>query len=109
MVRAVESAVAWFKEVRLENIREVRKKAPGTEKGYDKVIVSDPNAEPMWGRFYEIGSNRPFFCSRDGVVRYSLAEISYETAQTGIPGTRRGPAKVLNELYPKWKAEQNTK
>ena len=32
----------------------------------------------MWARFYEIGTNRPIFCSRDGVPRKTLAEISCE-------------------------------
>ena len=37
-----------------------------------------PDAGPIWARFYEIGSNRPVFVGRDGVVKYSVAEIEPE-------------------------------
>ena len=44
----------------------------------DKVIVPDPSAPPLWARFYEIETNRPFFCGRDGVKKYDIAEIEAE-------------------------------
>ena len=33
------------------------------------------NARPIWARHYEIGTNRPIFAGRDGIKKYSLAEI----------------------------------
>ena len=50
-------------------------KAP---RGKDKVVVKDPNAPGLWARFYEIGTNRPIFCDRDGVAKHDLSEIGYE-------------------------------
>jgi pectinesterase len=46
--------------------------------GKDRVVIDDPNAPPLWARFYEIGMNRPFFCGRDGVKKYRLADIEAE-------------------------------
>src|SRR6185295_11796166 len=75
---SIESAMKWFETSKLTGIRQVQNPDPSLPKGYDKVIVADPNATPLWARFYEIGSNRPIFCGRDGVIKYSLAEIEYE-------------------------------
>lgn len=55
-----------------------KKKKESAPKGYDKVVVKDPSAPSLWARFYEIGTNKPIFCSRDGKPRETLAEISYE-------------------------------
>jgi PelA/Pel-15E family pectate lyase len=44
----------------------------------DRVVVKDPNAPPLWARFYEIENNRPFFSGRDGVKKYTMAEIEQE-------------------------------
>ena len=59
-------------------IRVEKKKKESVPKGYDKVVVKDPSAPWLWARFYEIGTNTPVFCSRDGKPRETLAEISYE-------------------------------
>ena len=39
--------------------------------------MSDPGAPPLWARF-TIETNRPMFSGRDGVKKYSLAEIERE-------------------------------
>jgi PelA/Pel-15E family pectate lyase len=78
IIDAVQGAVSWFNEVKLIGIRQIKKEAKGSSNGWDKVVVRDASAPPMWARFYEIGTNRPIFCSRDGVPRKTLAEISYE-------------------------------
>lgn len=71
IIRAVNAGVAWFDAVKLTGIR------VETRDG-NKVVVKDPNAPPLWARFYEIGTNRPFFCGRDGVKKYDIAEIEAE-------------------------------
>jgi PelA/Pel-15E family pectate lyase len=68
---AVDAAVAWFDSVQLKGIRETRVDG-------DKRIVPDPDAPPLWARFYEIGSNRPIFVGRDGVKKYDISEIESE-------------------------------
>jgi PelA/Pel-15E family pectate lyase len=101
IVRSIEAAVAWFREVRITGIREVRQPVPGTPGG-NKVIVADPTAPPLWARFYELGTNRPIFSGRDSVIRYSIAEIESER-RNGYRWYTDHPAKLLDHDYPGWK------
>lgn len=73
---AINAAVRWFEKVRIDNIRiETFTNEDGKP---DRRMVSDPDATPLWARFYELDDNRPFFCDRDGIKKYSLSEIGYE-------------------------------
>jgi PelA/Pel-15E family pectate lyase len=69
--RAIKGGVQWYKDVRITGIRQV-------VVDNDKKIVSNAGASALWARFYEIGTNRPFFCGRDGVKKYDLAQIESE-------------------------------
>jgi PelA/Pel-15E family pectate lyase len=71
VIRAIEAGVRWFDAVKITGIRQ-------DQVNGDKVIVPDKNAPPLWARFYEIDTNRPFFCGRDGVKKYDIAEIEAE-------------------------------
>jgi pectate lyase len=104
VVRAVRGAARWFESAKLPGIRVVRKKDPKAPKGYDKVVVKDPKAAPMWARFYEIGTNRPIFSDRDGVAKHSLAEIGYER-RNGYAWLGYWPRDLLAKEYPAWKAK----
>src|SRR4030095_4955126 len=101
VIEAVQSAVAWFARVKLMGIRLVNKPEASLPKGYDLVVVPDAQAEPLWARFYEIGTNRPIFCGRDGVIKSSLAEIEYER-RTGYNWYTTAPAELLARDYPNW-------
>jgi len=99
---AIESAVKWFEASKLTGIKQVEKPDPSLPKGYDKVIVADPNASPLWARFYEIGTNRPIFCGRDGEIKFSLAEIEYER-RVGYGWYTDAPARLLAEDHLRWR------
>jgi PelA/Pel-15E family pectate lyase len=71
IIRSVQAGVAWFAAVKLTGLRQTRVDR-------NKVMIPDPDAPPLWARFYDIDTNRPFFCGRDGVKKYSLAEIESE-------------------------------
>ncbi len=68
---AVEAAMTWLKESRAVGISYVKDDPNGV------YFVEDPRGS-LWYRFYEIGTNKPIFCDRDGVKKYSIAEISEE-------------------------------
>lgn len=68
---SIRAGVRWYEESRLTGIRQVID-------GGDKRIVADPTAPPLWARFYTLDGNRPFFCGRDGVKRYDIAQIEAE-------------------------------
>jgi len=64
-VRAVQSAVAWLQA------RSVR--------GYSYAkyeLKSDPNGVPLWGRLYEIGTNRVIMANRDGIKLYDWNKLT---------------------------------
>lgn len=100
IIQAIQSAVAWFDRVKITGIRQVNK-PDDSERGSDKVIIKDATAPPIWARFYQIGTNRPLFCGRDGKIKYNLAEIEHER-RTGYSWYGRGPAELLNRDYPIW-------
>jgi len=64
-------------------------------------LVEDRSAAPLWARFYELGTNRPIFCGRDSVVKYSMAEIEYER-RNGYRWYTDRAAKLLAVDYPEW-------
>lgn len=101
VILAVKSAIAWFEEVKIEGQRVERKQDPALPKGFDLVVVDDPEASPLWARFYELGTNRPMFVGRDGVVKYRLEEIEYER-RVGYSYLRNYAEDLLKEDYPQW-------
>lgn len=100
--RAIEAGVAWLEASKVTGIRLERTEDPSLPKGYDLKAVEDPNAEVLWARFYEIDTNRPFFCGRDGVKKYSMNEIEAER-RSGYAWLRPF-AKDIPKEYAKWKA-----
>ncbi|RXP46897.1 pectate lyase [Lutibacter sp. HS1-25] len=97
---AINSAVEWFEKVKITGLKEVR---TYNEKGKvtDKKMVADENAEPIWARFMELDDNRPFFCDRDGVKKYSIEEIGAER-RNGYGWYTDQPKEVFKK-YARWK------
>jgi PelA/Pel-15E family pectate lyase len=102
VAEAVEGAVAWLRDARIEGRRVERVPAPELPGGFDVVVRDDPQAPPLWARFYEIGTNRPMFLGRDGVVRATLAEIEPER-RTGYSWLGPYAADLLARRYPAWR------
>jgi PelA/Pel-15E family pectate lyase len=105
VVQAVEGAVAWFETAKLLGIRVEQKQDSKAPKGLDRVVVEDPSAPPLWARFYEIGTNLPMFCDRDGVVKRKLSEIGYER-RNGYAWLGEWPLKLVEKEYPAWRKKQ---
>jgi PelA/Pel-15E family pectate lyase len=101
VVEAIESAVAWFNSAQLSGIRWVERADKSTPGGFERTVVKDPQAPPLWARFYEIGTNRPVFEGRDNVVRYSVLEIEAER-RNGYSWYTEVPFKIINRDYPAW-------
>ena len=101
VIAAVQGAVEWFDRAKLVGIRQIRKEDKSKPKGWDKVVGKDPSAPPIWARFYTIGTNKPIFCSHDGIPKDTLAEISYER-RTGYSWLGYYAADLLAKDYPAW-------
>ena len=100
IIAAVEGSIEWFRSVAIHGMR--LDKFTDAEGQDDKWIVADPDANPLWARFYEIGSNRPIFLDRDSVVRYSFSEIGQER-RTGYAYYGSWAARLLADEYPRWR------
>jgi len=99
VIEAVNGAVNWFENYKIEGIRlEMTINEDGKR---DRIVVEDQNAPPIWGRFNDLETGKPFFCSRDGIKRETMAEISHER-RNGYGWYTNAPAEVLKR-YPEWK------
>ena len=101
VTKAIESAISWFEKSKLTGIKWEEKPDSLKPGGFDRVVVKDPNAGPIWARFYEIGTNRPIFIGRDSQIKYDVAEIEAER-RNGYSWYVDKPAKLLSKEYPAW-------
>jgi len=101
IIQAIESAVAWFEASRLHGFRLQTVTGPAYEHGRDRIVVADADAPPLWARFYEIGTNRPMFSGRDGVIQYELADIEHER-RNGYSWLGGYATALLEREYPTW-------
>jgi len=85
VVDAIESAVAWFKQSELK----------------------DFEGKPVWARFYQIGTNRPIFVGRDGVVKYDVNQIDEERRKNYAWYVYEA-GELLNNDYPAWLNRRTT-
>lgn len=99
IIAAVDGAIEWFDNHRIKGIKVETIVNEDGEK--DRVVVEDASAPDLWARFYDLETGRPFFCSRDGIKRNSLAEISYNR-RNGYSWYTNAPEKILRK-YTEWK------
>ena len=92
---AIAGAVAWFESAKLEGIRV--EKVDG-----DRVVVADEKAPDLWTRFYDIKTNKPIFCDRDGIPKGRLKEIGHER-RNGYAWYGNWASKLLETEFPAWK------
>jgi PelA/Pel-15E family pectate lyase len=94
VVAAVHAAAAWFKKTKVEN------KAYKLVHGQGRRLVDASGNEPLWSRYYEIGTDRPIFGDRDRSIHDDVNEISLER-RNGYAWYRDTPERVL-ENYVRW-------
>jgi pectinesterase len=98
---AIEASVAWYKANEITGKRFEHVTGPQYEGGRDSIVVDDPGAPPMWARFYDLETGKPFFCGRDGVKKSSMDQVPHER-RVGYAWYGWWGQKVL-DAYPKWK------
>lgn len=100
VIKAVDGAIKWFEANKIIGIRiDYIKDENGNP---DKVVVEDSNAPPIWARFYDLETVEPFFCSRDGIKRNNLSEISQE--RRGGYGWYTDAPQIVIDKYSVWKS-----
>lgn len=101
IVNSVEAAVEWFHNTEIDGYkREYFKNADG-KKDWRLVKCADgEESKPLWARFYTLDGNRPFFCDRDGVMKFDVSEIGHER-RNGYSWYNSEALKVLKK-YDQW-------
>lgn len=97
--RAVHGAMAWFDKYKLTGLRIERTGEVGSPERNTR-LVADPQAKPIWGRFYDLKYTEPYVCDRDGVPRRHLEDIGLER-RNGYSWFNTRPAD-LYKLYDAW-------
>lgn len=98
VIAAVEGAVEWLRDHKIEDMRlEHFKNANGQ---IDLRLVPQKGARPLWARYYDLETEKPYYCDRDGVKRSNYSDISQER-RIGYAFIDDDTQDVLDE-YPLW-------
>ena len=97
---AIKSAVKWLESVKIKgfNVQDVL--APKEKSRKNRVLVADANST-IWARFYDLDTEKPYFCGRDGVKKATLAEVENER-RVGYAWYGTWAADLLEKKYLKW-------
>ncbi len=101
--QAVHAAMAWFDKYKLTGLR-VQREGPWASIEGDTRLVEDPDAKPIWSRFYDLRYCEPYVCDRDGLPRRRLEDIGQER-RNSYAWFSNGAAD-LYPVYERW-AEEN--
>jgi PelA/Pel-15E family pectate lyase len=103
---AIQAGVDWLERSKIVGLRIER--VPAETIRYrnhtsrdDLVVVEDPQAAPIWARFYEIDTNRPFMANRDGKKVFRLADVERER-RTGYSWYGAYATGLLTRENPAW-------
>ncbi|KAF7599799.1 MAG: pectate lyase [Candidatus Dactylopiibacterium carminicum] len=108
VVAAIDGVMAWFERSKLTGWKiETIKLDQPVKYDYhtattDRRLVQDPDAGPLWGRFYDVKDNSIVLANRDGIRVKDYSQIHHER-RTGYAWYGVWPTKVLYEEYPAWK------
>jgi len=96
---AIVGAVEWFAQNRIKDHRV--EKFVNAEGKPDIRWIAGTEGDDLWGRFYELDTNRPFVCDRAGIIKHDLSEIGYEY-RNGYEWYTNAPLIVLKN-FEGWK------
>ena len=99
IVKSIEGAIKWFQKSEIKGLQKEYFTNSEGKKDYRMIPCED--CPTLWARFYELETNRPFFCDRDGIKKYDISEIGYER-RNGYSWYNNGGLKVLAK-YKEWK------
>jgi PelA/Pel-15E family pectate lyase len=107
---AIHAGLKWMKKSRIEGLKIEREPLPkgqyiNNEYPYDLKEVKDPKAKPIWARFYDLDSNEPFLCNRDGKRVNHLKDVLPER-RTGYEWYGYWPEIVFKQ-YAIWKKRKD--
>lgn len=75
---AIVGAADWFETHKILGKRIEKLTGPEYELGKQVNLVDDPSAKPLWARFYDLDTGKPYFCDRDGVKLDAFEKLGHE-------------------------------
>lgn len=96
--QAVHGAMKWFDTYKITGLRLTRGGYGRSD--FNTSLVADPNAHPLWARFYDLDKCEPYVCDRDGIPRKRLEELGQER-RNGYSWYGDRPSSLYN-TYNKW-------
>ena len=108
VIEAVEAAVAWYDKTKITGKRIVTVDVPeglpeDRSVKKNRLLVDDPDADPIWARYYEADRDEYFFATRERRKVRSLEEVPAER-RVGYAWYNDYGNKLL-EKYPAWRAK----
>jgi pectinesterase len=100
VIDAIENAVAWFNEFKIEGLKKEYFTNQVGQRDYRMVKADD--CPTIWARFYDLETGKPFFCDRDGVKKSDVSEIGHER-RTGY-GWYTDKGNAVLDRYKIWKS-----
>ena len=107
VVRAIQGAMKWIDDNKIEGYTTKFIKVEGRSRDYDRIFVAEAGAV-TWARFYDLETGKPFFCGRDGIKKSAMNEIEYER-RAGYGWYGEWPKNLLEKEYPAWKERMGMK
>lgn len=101
IIESVQGAIGWLNDHRIKNTR--WDSFNNSEGQKDRRIVNDPKAGDMWARFYDLDTQEPYVCDRDGIKKKTLEEIGFER-RNGYSWYTDDPQEVINK-YQDWRVK----
>ncbi len=98
IVQAVTAAVEWLQAHAIKDMVQVP--YVNTDGKPDRRLVHQFGAPLIWARYYDLDTEEPFVCDRDGVKQPAMEYIGYER-RTGYGWYSNSPQNVIDK-YPKW-------
>ena len=111
VIASVEGALSWLNDVQIDGVR--LETLPVEDEAayeyhnakFDRRLTPDPDAPPLWARFYDLEDNAPVLANRDGVRVERYDQILPER-RTGYSWYGEWPAKLIAKDYPKWQCRE---
>ncbi len=97
VVQAVTAAVEWLKSHALQDV--TVETFTNSEGKRDRRLVHKFGHQ-VWARYYDLETEEPYVCDRDGIPQPSLEYIGYER-RNGYGWYGDMPAHIIKH-YPKW-------
>lgn len=99
IIDSIQGAVKWFDLNKIEGYKVLNVADDSISTGKDRVLVEDKDSI-IWGRFLEIGTNKPIFAGRDGIKKYNFNEVPIERRANYSYYTAK-PLELYKD-YPAW-------